>query len=193
MQLRPHHLLPRLARPGLLDHTLRLLPSQDLRTLARTRERTLERLPARSIRTHNARGPHHPHPRPHPPPGQVAMATHNAGRSSATYRAWVKQVLARCEPVCIRCGYPVDMALPRTDPQGASADHEPPLADTGDLTPGLDGAGIAHLSCNRSHGGRLGSARATAKRSTTKSSNTRSNAIDRSLSKARTTDRKSVV
>jgi hypothetical protein len=115
------------------------------------------------------------------------MATHNAGRSSATYRAWVKQVLARCEPVCIRCGYPVDMALPRTDPQGASADHEPPLADTGDLTPGLDGAGIAHLSCNRSHGGRLGSARATAKRATAKSSNTRSNAIDRSLSKARTT------
>ena len=115
------------------------------------------------------------------------MATHNAGRSSATYRAWVKQVLARCEPVCIRCGYPVDMSLPRTDPQGASADHEPPLADTGDLTPGLDGAGIAHLSCNRSHGGRLGSARATAKRATTKSSNTRSNAIDRSLSKARTT------
>jgi hypothetical protein len=56
------------------------------------------------------------------------MATHNTGRSSATYRAWVKQVLARCEPVCIRCGYPVDMSLPRTDPQGASADHEPPTS-----------------------------------------------------------------
>ncbi len=79
------------------------------------------------------------------------------------------------------------MALPRTDPQGASADHEPPLADTGDLTPGLDGAGIAHLQCNRSHGGRLGSARATAKRAAAKPSNTRSNAIDRSLSKSRTT------
>lgn len=105
------------------------------------------------------------------------MATHNTGRSSATYRAWVKQVLARCEPVCIRCGYPVDMSLPRTDPQGASADHEPPLAETGDLTPGLDGAGIAHLACNRSHGGRIGSQRALEKKSATtkRKSNTRSN------------------
>ena len=83
-------------------------------------------------------------------------------RSTAAYRSWVKQVLAKCEPTCIRCGYPVDMDLPRTHPQGASADHEPPLAETGDLTPGLDGAGIAHLQCNRSHGGRLGSARAQA-------------------------------
>lgn len=83
-------------------------------------------------------------------------------RSTAAYRSWVKQVLAKCEPTCIRCGYPVDMDLPRTHPQGASADHEPPLAETGDLTPGMDGAGIAHLSCNRSHGGRLGSARAQA-------------------------------
>ncbi len=69
------------------------------------------------------------------------------------------------------------MSLPRTDPQGASADHEPPLAETGDLTPGLDGAGIAHLQCNRSHGGRLGSQRAAAKAATTKrKSNTRSKA-----------------
>jgi hypothetical protein len=83
-------------------------------------------------------------------------------RSTAAYRSWVKQVLAKCEPTCIRCGYPVDMDLPRTHPQGASADHEPPLAETGDLTPGLDGSGIAHLQCNRSHGGRLGSARAQA-------------------------------
>ena len=43
---------------------------------------------------------------------------------------------------------------------GPTADHEPPLAETGDLTPGLDGAGIAHLSCNRSHGGKLGAERA---------------------------------
>jgi hypothetical protein len=68
------------------------------------------------------------------------------------------------------------MSLPRTDPQGASADHEPPLAETGDLTHGLDGAGIAHLSCNRSHGGRIGSERARVKAATTKrKSNTRSN------------------
>ena len=58
------------------------------------------------------------------------------------------------------------MTLPRTHPQGASADHEPPLALTGDLTPGLDGSGIAHLHCNRSHGGKLGSQRATEKRKT---------------------------
>jgi hypothetical protein len=102
-------------------------------------------------------------------------------RATPAYRAWVKHVLANCEPVCIRCGYPVDMDLPRSHPQGASADHEPPLAETGDLTPGLDGAGIAHLQCNRSHGGRLGSARAQARRttgtrptSTTKKPSTRS-------------------
>lgn len=115
------------------------------------------------------------------------MATHNTGRSSATYRAWVKQVLSKCEPVCIRCGYPVDLALPRTDPMGASADHEPPLAETGDLTPGLDGAGIAHLSCNRSHGGRLGSARAQAKAGDAKGSNIRTNTKNRSLDRRPTT------
>jgi hypothetical protein len=92
------------------------------------------------------------------------MATKPNPRSTPAYRAWVKRVLSSCEPVCIRCGYPVDLDLPRTHPQGASADHEPPLAETGDLTPGMDGAGIAHLQCNRSHGGRLGSARATANR-----------------------------
>ena len=90
--------------------------------------------------------------------------TTGRGRSTAAYRNWVKQVLANSEPTCIRCGYPVDMTLPRTHPQGASADHEPPLAHTGDLTPGLDGSGIAHLHCNRSHGGKLGSKRATEKR-----------------------------
>ena len=60
------------------------------------------------------------------------------------------------------------MTLPRTNPQGASADHEPPIAITGDLTPGLDGSGIAHLQCNRIHGGKLGSQRAIAKKSVTK-------------------------
>jgi hypothetical protein len=82
------------------------------------------------------------------------------------------------------------MSLPRTDPQGASADHEPPLAETGDLTPGLDGAGIAHLSCNRSHGGRIGSARAAAKKNPNakkKSSNTRSNAQSEFLREPLTT------
>ncbi len=88
----------------------------------------------------------------------------NPARSTPTYRAWRKKVLESCEPVCIRCGYPVDMSLPGTHPDGPTADHEPPLAITGDLTPGMDGAGIAHLSCNRSHGGRLGSQRAQTKR-----------------------------
>ena len=61
------------------------------------------------------------------------------------------------------------MTLPRNNPQGASADHEPPLALTGDLTPGLDGSGIAHLQCNRQHGGKLGSQRAIEKKNANKS------------------------
>lgn len=80
-------------------------------------------------------------------------------RSTATYAKWRRQVLTQCEPVCIRCGYPVDMTLPSTHPDGPTADHEPPLAETGEATPDMTGAGIAHLSCNRSHGGRLGSSR----------------------------------
>jgi phage terminase large subunit-like protein len=60
------------------------------------------------------------------------------------------------------------MTLPRNSPQGASADHEPPLALTGDLTPGLDGSGIAHLQCNRQHGGKLGSQRAIEKKNENK-------------------------
>ena len=48
------------------------------------------------------------------------------------------------------------MSLPGKHPQGPSADHEPPLALTGEIAPGLDGSGIAHLSCNKSHGGKLG-------------------------------------
>ena len=80
-------------------------------------------------------------------------------RSTPAYARWRKQVLAQCEPVCIRCGYPVDMTLPSTHPDGPTADHEPPLAESQEATPDLTGAGIAHMSCNRSHGGRLGSAR----------------------------------
>lgn len=80
-------------------------------------------------------------------------------RSTPAYARWRKQVLAQCEPVCIRCGYPVDMTLPSTHPDGPTADHEPPLAETEEATPDMTGAGIAHLSCNRSHGGRLGSSR----------------------------------
>ena len=86
---------------------------------------------------------------------------------TAQYRAWRKRVLTECEPVCIRCGFPVDMSLPSSHPDGPSADHEPPVSLTGEVAPDLDGSGIAHLSCNRSHGGRLGAQR-------TNQSNTRS-------------------
>lgn len=86
---------------------------------------------------------------------------------TAQYRAWRKRVLTECEPVCIRCGFPVDMTLPSSHPDGPSADHEPPVSLTGEVAPDLDGSGIAHLSCNRSHGGRLGAQR-------TNQSNTRS-------------------
>ena len=85
-------------------------------------------------------------------------------RKGRGYTAWAKRVLANCEPTCIRCGYPVDMQLPSMDPWGPTADHEPPLIETGEITPSLDGAGIAHLKCNQSHGGRLSSQRATTKR-----------------------------
>ena len=50
---------------------------------------------------------------------------------------------------------PVDMTLPRTSKWGASADHEPALALTGDLLPSMEGAGISHLDCNRKHGSNL--------------------------------------
>ena len=50
---------------------------------------------------------------------------------------------------------PVDMSLPRNSQWGASADHEPAVALTGDLLPSMDGAGIAHLECNRKHGAAL--------------------------------------
>jgi hypothetical protein len=76
-------------------------------------------------------------------------------RRSAGYQKWVAQVMATCEPVCIRCHMPVDMSLPRTSKWGASADHEPALALTGELLPSMDGAGIAHLDCNRRHGAAL--------------------------------------
>lgn len=83
-------------------------------------------------------------------------------RSTRQYVQWRARVLKHCEPICIRCGDPVDLELPRTHPLGASADHEPPLAETGEIAPSLDQSGIAHLQCNRSHGGRIGSARALA-------------------------------
>jgi hypothetical protein len=53
------------------------------------------------------------------------MSNHRRGPG---YRQWVAQVMATCEPVCIRCHMPVDMTLPRNSKWGASADHEPALA-----------------------------------------------------------------
>jgi hypothetical protein len=66
MQLRPHSVLSRVARPRPLNNALPLLPCTHVRALARPRERTIQRLPARSARTNHARGPHHtPDPYPH--------------------------------------------------------------------------------------------------------------------------------
>ena len=76
-------------------------------------------------------------------------------RRTYAYKQWVRQVMAQCEPVCIRCHMPVDMTLPRNSKWGASADHEPALALTGELLPSMDGAGISHLDCNRKHGSNL--------------------------------------
>ena len=105
-------------------------------------------------------------------------------RSTPQYQAWRTKVLTQCEPVCIRCGYPVDMTLKGSHPDGPSADHEPPLAITGEATPSLDGAGIAHLSCNRSHGGRLGSQRAQANAQAKRNGKPATKTETRSLSKA---------
>jgi hypothetical protein len=68
------------------------------------------------------------------------MSNHRRGPG---YRQWVAQVMATCEPVCIRCHMPVDMTLPRNSKWGASADHEPALVLTGDMLPSMDGAGIS--------------------------------------------------
>ena len=91
------------------------------------------------------------------------MATTNNLRNSKEYRAWRTQVLKHCEPVCIRCGYPVDMSLPSSHDDGPSADHEPPFTHTGEIAPDLDGSGIAHLKCNKQHGGRLGAQKTNTK------------------------------
>ena len=91
------------------------------------------------------------------------MATTNNLRNSKEYRAWRTRVLKHCEPVCIRCGYPVDMSLPSTHDDGPSADHEPPFTHTGEIAPDLDGSGIAHLKCNKQHGGRLGAQKTNTK------------------------------
>ena len=131
---RPHKPLP-------------VLPARDTRTLAHGLPSPTERLPSRSSPPHPGRTP--------------SMSNQH---NTAQYRAWRKQVLAKCEPTCIRCGYPVDMTLPGSHPDGPSADHEPPLAETGEIAPSLDQAGIAHLSCNRSHGGKIGAARSAASR-----------------------------
>ena len=80
----------------------------------------------------------------------------SSNRRTYAYKKWVKQVMTTCEPVCIRCHLPVDMTLPRNSKWGASADHEPALALTGELLPSMDGAGISHLDCNRRHGASLG-------------------------------------
>ena len=79
-----------------------------------------------------------------------------SNRRGPGYRQWVAQVMASCEPICIRCHQPVDMTLPRNSRWGASADHEPAIVLTGELLPSMDGAGISHLDCNRKHGASLG-------------------------------------
>ena len=73
MQLRPHNLLPRMARSGLLHYAVCLLSGPHVRALARPRKRTLHGLPARIARTNHARGPHHaPYPYPHLHPQGIA-------------------------------------------------------------------------------------------------------------------------
>lgn len=57
---------------------------------------------------------------------------------------------------CYRCGYPIDMTLPSSHPDGPSVEHTTPIAHGGDLTPDLENAALSHLSCNQRHGGMIG-------------------------------------
>ena len=148
--MRPRPMLQRLDRQHDRHMAMPLLPRRPNRTPHESSAGTGQGLPSRINK-------------PHTHDKELIVATTTPARGGAQYKKWVKMVLEHCEPVCIRCGYPVDMTLPRNSAQGASADHEPPLALTGDLTPGLDGSGIAHLQCNRQHGGKIGSARAQQK------------------------------
>ena len=93
------------------------------------------------------------------------------GRDTTAYKTWVKQVLDTCEPICYRCGEPVDMTIPRNSKWGASAEHTTPYAEPGDLTPSLEDSAISHLHCNRSHGGKLGAKRASANKKATNTKN----------------------
>ena len=95
-------------------------------------------------------------------------------RHTAAYKKWVREVMTKCEPICYRCGHPIDMSLPSSNPDGPSAEHITPLAEGGDLTPSLEDSALSHLRCNRSHGGRIGAARANAKPKSTSSRRTRS-------------------
>ena len=77
-------------------------------------------------------------------------AKNTTTRTTQAYKTWVKQVLDTCEPVCYRCGEPVDMTIPRNSKWGASAEHTTPYAETGDLTPSLADSAISHLHHTRS-------------------------------------------
>ena len=119
LRMRPHQLLPRMDRQHQRNMALHVLPRRTNRPTNASRPSTGQRLPTRG---------HQPNHHGQTESQHMTTTSTGRGRSTAAYRNWVKQVLAKCEPTCIRCGYPVDMTLPRTHPQGASADHEPPLA-----------------------------------------------------------------
>ena len=169
--MRPHNLLPRLARLRRDHNTMPMVQTKHPRALVKAGSRPPQGVPpSRPVPHHGTRA------------RQVGQMTNP--RSTPQYQAWRSKVLTQCEPVCIRCGYPVDMTLKGSHPDGPSADHEPPLAITGEATPSLDGAGIAHLSCNRSHGGRLGSQRAQANAQAKRNGKPTTKTDNRSLSKA---------
>ena len=163
MHLRPHSLRSRLdERHHIQHHTMPILQSRHIPTLALKGTGTPKGLP------HGSPQPHHERP---------LMATN---RNTKGYTAWVRRALKECEPVCYRCGYPIDMTLPRNSPDGASAEHKNPLAEGGDLIPSMEDTALSHLRCNRQHGGIIGSRKSSASKPGTKT-NRRTDFLDNDL------------
>lgn len=73
-------------------------------------------------------------------------------------REWIKfsrRVIAmhrEMDTPCVRCGRPIDYALPGSALMGPTTDHLTPLMLGGELFPDLSMVGPAHRSCNSRHG-----------------------------------------
>ena len=81
-----------------------------------------------------------------------------SGNGSGSGRRFYRQLLLQALDLlfghkCVRCGEPIDMALPSTDPMGPTFDHvvERCLQGRDDI----ENIRLAHLRCNSLAGGNL--------------------------------------